>query len=129
MDHPQSSGVRPPDDFDTVVHKINVLLTWSTQMGREGVPREKMINLIESLTHGPLVRAMTAPAMYKDFDALGDDLQILFELHRVLRHEGFSVEGIHQSICAWMEGPVNSAVVGSPSNLSKLCVYILKRRQ
>ena len=95
-------------------------------MERERVPPHEMANLIEYLTYEPLARATTAPAMYKEFDALTENLQILFGLHRELEHKGLSVQGIHQSIRIWVEGPLSSAAIGPESNQSKSSARVLK---
>ena len=126
MDHYHFSWVRPPDDFDTVVHKITVLLTWWTQMGREGVPRQNITNLIDALTHVPLARATTAPAMYKELDALTENLQILLELHRELKQKGLSMQGIQQSIGVLVDGPLTRAAIGPESIPSKSAACVLK---
>ena len=96
-------------------------------MERERVPLHELANLIEYLTYEPLTRATTAPAMYKEFDDLPDNLQTIIGLHRELQHKGLCVQGIHQSIRVWVGGPLTSAAIGSPSNLSRSSVYILKR--
>ena len=129
MDRDHYSGFRPPDDFDTVVHQITVMLTWWTQLEHEGIPCEKLTDLIDYLTGEPLVRATKAPAMHKEFDALGDNFQVLLELHRKLQRKNLSVQGIVQSISAWTQGHLTSAVVVTPSTPSKSSICILKRRQ
>ena len=127
MDHYyQAPRVRPPDDFDTVVHKITVLLTWWTQMEREGLPVQEMTNLIDSMTHEPLARAATAVAMYKGFDAVADDLQTLLRLHRELQRKGFSVQGIQQAVRALEKGPLTRAVTRPESTPSKSSAFVLK---
>lgn len=127
MDHHQSSGARPPDNFDTVVHKITVLLTCWADMEREGTPLQETMDLIESLTLEPLARATTAAAMSTEFDAVTDNLQTLLRLHHELQHKGFSVQGIRYLIHFLLGGPVPRAALGPHSHSGRSTAWMRKR--
>ena len=131
---------RPPAELDVVLHRITTLITCWEDMDREGVPLQDMTNLIESLSHEPLARAVTAdpltdeslalamitPAMNKAFDAVMDNLRSLLRLHIGFKHKGFSVQGIHQLIRGLVKGPLTRAAIGRESTLGKSSTCLLK---
>ena len=108
--------------------------------GAGGSIPTRMVNLIESLSHEPLARAVTAdsladqslaratiaPAMDKAFNAVMDNLRKLLRLHHEFKQKGFSVQGIQKSIGVLVKGPLTRAAIGPESTPSKSSASVLK---
>ena len=127
MDHHHQFPRGPqPTEFHEVVHKIYAALGLWADIQRKGLSLQPTANIINYLTHEPLIRTATTTARHEGYYTVIHITQTLLALYDELEPKGLPLQSIRQLIHDLLGGPAIIAAIGGHLDPSKSPAYMLK---